>query len=51
MRSKEEILKDFKICHLDELDCTHCSYYCNGVCMDGAQMLLEREVVELLESC
>lgn len=50
MRSKEKILKDFKICHLDDLNCTGCSYYCDGDCTDGIQKSLEKEVVELLEN-
>lgn len=49
MRSRKEILKDFKICHLDELDCTKCSYYCDGICMDADKKMLEKEIIALLE--
>lgn len=50
MRSKEEILNDFKVCSGDGESCKGCSYNIGGLCSDSDFNELDKEVIELLES-
>lgn len=49
MRSRKEILNDFKMCVEEHGECSKCSYNVNGVCTDNTDKL-DREIIELLES-